>query len=158
MWGVVVAVKACLFAALPACSTTVPAGTVDAGAHGASTSAPSAGEPAPRPSGPRGGDGDWVEVTGRLRPSKGRLVAVGGVIVHGSDLEGELGSAWDTYLERRVRIRGRLRVHVCEPHAQCLIEGEVRMLERLRGVEVCRETGLEIAGAVECPADGERLQ
>ncbi|MDI1481759.1 hypothetical protein [Polyangium sp. y55x31] len=65
---------------------------------------------------------------GELQTSKG-FGAVADVLLPHDVLEEKLGSDWrKTMVGKRVRVRGKLRIHKCGPMEQCLIQGELPIL------------------------------
>jgi hypothetical protein len=96
------------------------------------------------------------EAIGRLRTSKGML-EVGALLLQRDEVAARLGSDWQRALERRVRVRGRRRDHVCHPEEQCLVQGVIRLLEDLESVELCRSPGHEPQGTTDCAVGAEEL-
>ncbi|MDC0740011.1 hypothetical protein [Polyangium mundeleinium] len=65
---------------------------------------------------------------GELHPSKG-FGSVADVLIPRDDLKKHLGADWQkTTVGKRVRVRGKLRIHKCGPQEQCLIQGELPIL------------------------------
>ncbi|WP_272417343.1 hypothetical protein [Polyangium jinanense] len=65
---------------------------------------------------------------GELHASKG-FGAVADVLLPHDVLEEKLGRDWrTTMVGKRVRVRGKLRIHKCGPEEQCLIQGELPIL------------------------------
>ncbi|TKD12739.1 hypothetical protein [Polyangium fumosum] len=65
---------------------------------------------------------------GELHPSKG-FGSVADVLIPRDDLKKHLGEDWQkTTVGKRVRVRGKLRIHKCGPQEQCLIQGELPIL------------------------------
>ncbi|WP_282421419.1 hypothetical protein [Polyangium sp. 15x6] len=65
---------------------------------------------------------------GELYKSKG-FGAVADVLLPDDVLGEKLGRDWrTTMVGKRVRVRGKLRIHKCGPQEQCLIQGELPIL------------------------------
>jgi hypothetical protein len=137
-----------------------PAASAAPADAGATTTA-SAAAPAPPPTStvPSGRARDprpVEEAIGRLRTSKGML-EVGSLLMGRDEVAARLGADWQRALERRVRVRGHRRDHVCDPQEQCLVQGVLRLLEDLESVELCRSPGRAPQGTADCPVGAEEL-
>jgi hypothetical protein len=85
--------------------------------------------------------------------TKGNQPTVGERILRAAEVRQFLGDDWTRWRGRRVRARGRLVDHHCDPRAQCLLGGVIPLLEDLSSLELCRSgAGDQEPGAVRCPA------
>jgi hypothetical protein len=66
---------------------------------------------------------------GTLEVSKGNPALAGALLPHGI-VKRAFGDDWAAVaVGKRVRARGTLRIHHCEPQEQCLISGEISIFE-----------------------------
>ncbi|MDI1447366.1 hypothetical protein [Polyangium sp. 6x1] len=104
--------------------------TLTPGCHEATNPPPVAEEPkaASAPQRAHDVEGGVETREGELRTSKG-FGAVADVLLPHDVLEEKLGSDWrTTMVGKRVRVRGKLRIHKCGPQEQCLLQGELPIL------------------------------
>jgi hypothetical protein len=99
------------------------------GCHEASNPPTGADEPQQQiASEPQRAANDVETREGELQASKG-FAAVADVLIPSDAVEKRFGSDWrTTAVGKRVRVRGKLRVHKCGPQEQCLIQGELPIL------------------------------
>ncbi|MBX3125134.1 MAG: hypothetical protein KF718_00375 [Polyangiaceae bacterium] len=93
------------------------------------------------------------ELVAVLGSTKGNQPTVGDRILRAAEVREFLGDDWTRWRGRRVRARGRLVDHRCDPRAQCLLGGVIPLLVELSSLELCRSAaGDKEPGAVSCPA------
>jgi hypothetical protein len=97
-------------------------------------------------------DGGRDVLIGTLKLTKGRQPLVDGVLLPRAAFDERFGPEWrHEVVGKRVRLEGRRRDHHCEPHAQCMIDGVIPLLEDIVAIDLCRgPDDPEFAGGVDC--------
>ncbi len=132
-----VATVGCRSGSAPAQAThDAPAPTVELGdTPSSATAIPSASAlaAAPMPSAPKGD-----VLVGKVTTTKGATPVVAGRLLSAEAFRERFGADWrDKVMGERVRLVGRLHVHVCRAEEQCLTTGEIHSLQDISAIELC---------------------